>query len=420
MRHLLARFLAAATAVACLLGALPAAAQPASAPAAASAPAPALEWLATTEQATAKLSGLRGDRARAIAWLAAFNAVNAIEPRYREYAPAPPPVAAGTLRPSADAALAAAIYTALALETDADQALLLRRYRESLAAVKSAAERDAGATLGQQAALMLLLARAGDRTGRVEPPPVTPGPGVFTTPSYARMPRSIAIIGIAPFAVRSVTAFDPGPPPAVGSAAASRDIAEVRTLGSSTGSTRSGEQTAAALFWNSGEPSDFSSMVRPVLEARKLDTLDIVRILAFDALINIDGNIVTSVLKERYAHWRPEAAIAGPYAAAADAAKDWQGLVRSPNSPDYPSGAATAAGVLEIELPRLFAMNGPIEWRNGQTGQLRRWPDAAAMAEEMCGSRVWAGAHFRGSVEAGRRVGRQVAAEILDRQLLSR
>ena len=96
------------------------------------------------------------------------------------------------------------------------------------------------------------------------------------------------------------------------------------------------------------------------------------------------------------------------------------GLVRSPNSPDYPSGAATAAGVLEIELPRLFAMNGPIEWRNGQTGQLRRWPDAAAMAEEMCGSRVWAGAHFRGSVEAGRRVGRQVAAEILDRQLLSR
>jgi hypothetical protein len=75
-------------------------------------------------------------------------------------------------------------------------------------------------------------------------------------------------------------------------------------------------------------------MVRPVLEARKLDTLDIVRILALDALINIDGNIVTSVLKERYAHWRPEAAIAGPYAAAADAAKDWQGLVRSPNSPD--------------------------------------------------------------------------------------
>jgi hypothetical protein len=234
--------------------------------------------------------------------------------------------------------LAAAIYTALALETDADQALLLRRYRESLAAVKSAAERDAGATLGQQAALMLLLARAGDRTGRVEPPPVTPGPGSSPRPRTRAMPRSIAIIGIAPFAVRSVTAFDPGPPPAVGSAAASRDIAEVRTLGSSTGSTRSGEQTAAALFWNSGEPSDFSSMVRPVLEARKLDTLDIVRILALDALINIDGNIVTSVLKERYAHWRPEAAIAGPYAAAADAAKDWQGLVRSPNSPDYPSG----------------------------------------------------------------------------------
>jgi hypothetical protein len=74
--------------------------------------------------------------------------------------------------------------------------------------------------------------------------------------------------------------------------------------------------------------------------------------------------------------------------------------------------------VFEIELPRLFAMSGPVEWRNGQTGQLRRWPNVAAMADEMGASRVWAGAHFRSSVDAGRRVGRQVATEILDRQLL--
>jgi hypothetical protein len=164
--------------------------------------------LATTEQATAKLSGLRGDRARAIAWLAAFNAVNAIEPRYREYAPAPPPVAAG---PPAlgRCGLAAAIYTALALETDADQALLLRRYRESLAAVKSAAERDAGATLGSRRRDAAACARRRpDR--RVEPPPVTPGRGLSPRPRTRAMPRSDRIIGIAPFAVRSVTAFDPG------------------------------------------------------------------------------------------------------------------------------------------------------------------------------------------------------------------
>jgi hypothetical protein len=76
--------------------------------------------------------------------------------------------------------------------------------------------------------------------------------------------------------------------------------------------------------------------------------------------------------------------------------------------------------VLEIELPRLFAMNGPIEWRNGQTGQLRRWPDCGGDGRGDVRIARLAGAHFRGSVEAGRRVGRQVAAEILDRQLLSR
>src|SRR6185295_592905 len=105
----------AALAAASFLAPTPAPAQPASASAAASAaasaPAPALEWLATTEQVTAKVPGLRGDRARAIAWLAAFNALNAIEPRYREYAPAPAPMAAGGVRPAAEAALAAAIYT---------------------------------------------------------------------------------------------------------------------------------------------------------------------------------------------------------------------------------------------------------------------------------------------------------------------
>jgi hypothetical protein len=33
---------------------------------------------------------------------------------------------------------------------------------------------------------------------------------------------------------------------------------------------------------------------------------------------------------------------------------------------------------------------------------------------------VWAGAHFRSAIDAGRRFGGQVASEILDRQLLPR
>jgi hypothetical protein len=94
--------------------------------------------------------------------------------------------------------------------------------------------------------------------------------------------------------------------------------------------------------------------------------------------------------------------------------------VSVPNSPQYPSGSGTFAGTLDVELPRLFALTGPIEWRNSQTGQTRRWSNASLAADEIASSRVWAGVHFRSAVDAGRRVGRQVASEILDRQLLPR
>ena len=129
----------------------------------------ALDWLSTVDEATTKVAGVRGDRARTIAWLAAFNALDAIDPRFRPYPPAPAALPADASKPSRDAALAAALYTVLVLEPDADQALLARRYRETLATVKVAGEREVGAILGQQAALMLLAARSPDRLGRVEP-----------------------------------------------------------------------------------------------------------------------------------------------------------------------------------------------------------------------------------------------------------
>ena len=381
---------------------------------------PALDWVSTVETATTKLPGARGDRARAIAWLAAFNALNTIEPRYRPYAPAPAATESDATAPAPMATLASALYTALAVEPEADQALLLRSYRDTLAAIKAAPEREAGVALGSRAAVLLLNARAGDRLARVEAGAREPAPGVFVRPAYAKMGSSTTLAGLAPFGVRSVAAFDPGPPPALGSEAAAREIAEVRAIGAIGSTTRSADQTAAALFWNSGDPGDYSMAVKATLEARKLDPLDTARIAALDAMISIDTNIASVLFKDRYHHWRPETAIAGPHAAAAHREADWQTLVRTPNSPDHPSGGGTFAGMIEVTLPRLVGMTGIVEWRNTQTGQTRRWPDAAAMASEIASARVWAGVHFRSAVEAGRKIGRGVATEVLDRQLLPR
>ena len=250
--------------------------------------------------------------------------------------------------------------------------------------------------------------------------PAIGGLPCLTSRAAGRWVTSVTLAGLAPFGVRSVQAFDPGPPPATGSEAAARDIAEVRALGAVKSTTRSADQTAAVLFWNSGEPADYAALVTPVLEARKLDALDTARVLALDALISVDTSIAIVALKERYRHWRPETAIAGPFAAPADREAGWQSLVRVPNSPDYPSGGGSGAGTLEVVLPRLMGATGPLEWRNSQTQQTRRWPDAAALGNEFAAARIWAGVHFRSAVNAGRQVGRQVATEILDRQLLPR
>lgn len=378
----------------------------------------AIDWVSTVDEATAKVSGPRGDRIRAIAWLAAFNALDAIDSRFRAYAPAPAVVAPGTLQPSREAALASALVTALAAEPEADQALLQRKLRETLTTQKAEPEREAGAALGRQAAWMLLLARSGDRLGRVEPESREARAGEFVAPAWAKMPRSITVTRLAPFGIRSVMAFDPGPPPALGSEAALREIAETKSLGAAASTTRTADQTAAALFWNSGEPGDYSALLKPALEAQKLDTLGIARAMALDAMISVDAGIVGGSMKEKYLHWRPESAIAGPLAGEGrDAA--WQSLVRAPPSPQYPSGGGVGAGTMEVGLARVFLL-GPIEWRNGQTGQLRRWPDAKALGDELAAARVWGGVHFRSAVEAGRLVGRGVASEIIDTQLLPR
>ena len=384
---------------------------------------PVLDWAETVDEITTKMPGLRAERARVIAWLAAFNALNAITPRYRSYAPAPPALPASAAdQPAASvpAALAAALYTVLIAEPDADHPLLLRKYREALMAVTAAPEREAGVAVGQRAALLLMQARSGDRLGRAEPPPALPGPGVFAPDASAKMQRSVAALRLAPFGVKSVAAFDPGPPPAPGSAADLRDLTEAQAIGAATSATRSADQTAAALFWNSGGESDYRLMIKSVLEARKLDAVDLARIQALDAMVSVDGTIIGATFKEKYLHWRPETAFTGAHAAPTHRDPAWQPLVKTNNNADYPSGGGMGAGQLEVLLPRLIGMAGAVEWHNTHTRQTRRWASAAALADELAAARVWAGIHFRSAVDTGRQVGRRMASEILDTQLLPR
>ena len=58
-----------------------------------------------------------------------------------------------------------------------------------------------------------------------------PRAGVYELTADHKMESSVAIIRMRPFAIASVNAYDPGPPPAPDSVVAKRDLAEVKAIG---------------------------------------------------------------------------------------------------------------------------------------------------------------------------------------------
>ena len=219
-------------------------------------------------------------------------------------------------------------------------------------------------------------------------------------------------------ACASVLAFDPGPPPA---AAARRGGARDRRSachGGVASSARSADQTAAALFWVVNEPADFASWVKGVLEARKLDTSWTLPASPLDAADRHRLAIIGTIAQERYLHWRPEAR--SPVVPHADRRRRLGADGARAEQPAVPSTGATAAGSLRVELPRpaSASMARSVAQQRDAAGRgagrtARRSPTSWARVADL-GRRALSAAPSN----AGRRVGRQVAREILERQLL--
>jgi hypothetical protein len=346
--------------------------------------------------------------------LAMFNALNAITPRYQAYGPAP----AAVPDASPDAAVASAARTVLGSVPGADQALLDKTYEASLKAATDATARAKGVALGRRVALALLALRADDSYARVEPPRVEPGPGIHAlTPEY-KQESGVGLARLKPFGIRDVAAYDPGPPPAVGSAVALRDLAEVKAVGGRVSTQRTGEQSVIALFWNSGEGEDAVAMLKKLAEARQATPLEFARMLALMDMADLDSRIVYVGLKTRYRHWRPYNALRGDFADARLRDANWEPLIHTPPNSDYPSGGAVGGGTLQTLLAAFRGdSKAPLVWVNTALSMTRSWATPEAMGQELANSRVWSGVHFRNSVDVGYRLGQKVAEEILATQL---
>ncbi len=346
-------------------------------------------------------------RVMAIVQTAAFEAVNAIHPRFPTHRPQP----ASAPGPSVDAAIAAAHRATLAKLLPSQQASIDTAYHAALATITDGPAKSAGIAVGENAAAAVFASRADDSTAAAESyrPHTTAGAYVPTaTPAVPQWVQR------KPWLMTIAAQFRPGPPPALASDSWARDYNEVKAFGGRVSTRRSAEQTEIARFWEFSLPAIYHGVVRSVAAMPGRDVTENARLFAAVAQAMDDAMIGVFEAKYHYNFWRPATAIRngdidGNEATERDAS--WAPFIDAPMHPEYPSAhsilAASVGTVLQAEIGR-----GPMPMLTTTSptakGVTRRWINIDDFIREVSNARVYEGVHYRISTEVGTAMGRKI------------
>jgi hypothetical protein len=373
---------------------------------------------------------------------AVYDAVNAIDGGYQPYLGSPPANAGD----SKEAAAATAAFRVLVgfREGEHDPPLaglvptqrptLEPLYQSSLSTIPGGPAKDGGIAVGSAAAVAMLTAREGDGRGGsftftegTEPgqwrlgPPQGPGGIVAHDPA--------PWVGfVKPFLVPDVEMLRTNGPDKLKSGAYAKDFNEVKEVGSLTSTTRTADQTAAAVFWQDNGMAIWNRVYRALATSRGLDIVDSARLFAMTNLAGADALIGCWNDKAYWSFWRPitairEAASDGNPRTEAD--PNWVPLfdptvpvsgppLVTPGFPDHPSGhtcgSSAIVGALEaffgtdkVEFTAVSNKCSPAPCPNRS---FSRFSDAL---DEIIDARVWAGIHFRTADVQGAGLGKTVA-----------
>ena len=188
---------------------------------------------------------------------AVYDAVNAIAGGYQPYLPTP---AANPTFSQDAAAATAAFHVAVAL-VPTQLTFLQDRSDASMDAIPDGPAKTGGIAVGEAAATAMLEARENDgRNGPftfiigTEPGEWRPSP-----PTFARDPTPW-VANVTPFLLPNAEMLRSDGPNALNSDAYAEDFNEVKSLGSLTSTTRTADETMAAIFWQA-QPGDRKSVV---------------------------------------------------------------------------------------------------------------------------------------------------------------
>ena len=364
---------------------------------------------------------------------AVYDAVNAIDGGHRPYLVAP---AADRSDSKAAAAATAAHDVLVGLEVGGAPMLpqpvrdwLDAAYAESLAAVPDGPAKTGGIAVGEAAAAAMLAERAND--GRFDPFTVVEGtdPGEWrkTPPNFGGDPG--AWVGnVRPFVVPDVEMLRTDGPNPLTSAAYAEDYNEVKEVGSLTSTTRTADQTAAAIFWQDSGPAIWNRVFRALAKSEELNGVDSARLLAATNLAGADGSIGCWNDKYYWSFWRPitairEAGSDGNPATEADPA--WLPLfdpsvpvsgppLVTPGFPDHPAGHGCISGAF-VHALKVFFGTDRVEF-TAESNKCapapcppRSFHRFSGALKEIIDARVWSGIHFRTADVQGAVLGKKVA-----------
>jgi len=384
---------------------------------------------------------LKGLHTAALFHLAAHDALNAIDQRYRTFLPLEVE-ADGRRGTEADpvAAVAQAAHRVASRQYPERRAAFDAELARWLVTVPAGAARERGIESGATAAERLLEARSGDGwDNRTEYRWQPMAPGVYAEfPEHSGTPEGFVFgAGWAtarPFVLDAPGQFRAAPPPAIESAEYARAFAEVRELGRYRSPSRTADQTHLAMWWKEFVESSHNRLARELITSEGLDLWDAARLFALLEAALFDGYVDVFENKFHYNHWRPYTAIRwadhdGNPRTESD--PDWTNTHRHTYAfPSYPSahGAACAAAMTVLASvfgdERAFTMTtpevdaaGPLSEKVAMVPPTRSFPSFSAAARECALSRVYLGIHFRYDSEAGTELGARIGRYVLDHAL---
>jgi PAP2 superfamily len=361
---------------------------------------------------------------------AVYDAVNAIDRGRRPYllnltAVGAQPWASG------DAAIATAAHHVLVtLVAPAQVAGLDAAYKATLDGIQDGMIEDEGVRVGAAAATAMLAARAND--GFLAPFDfslvIGPDPGDWRPLTPTALDPDASIGNLKPFLIESPSQFRSKGPNELTSRAYAKEFAEVKEVGALNSTTRTADQTAAAIFWQFPPAVLYNRLTRELSAARHLDVVDEARLLAMVNLAAADGAISCWNDKYYWHFWRPRAAI---QEAANDGNPDtvadtsWEPLFHpstpttpplvTPPFPDHPSGHGCVSGSVLNTLREFFGTDKigfdmhsgrfPV----GDPRETRHFDRFSEALQEVIDARVWGGIHFRTADVQGAAIGRKVA-----------